>query len=68
MGTNDYSSRYGGCTNGASLQTTANRLLTSYSSVKSKLQQLRNSLDDGVANNNDLKDKFTAAADVANNW
>ena len=68
VGTNDYSSRYSGCTNGASLQTSANRLLTSYTAVKAKLQSLRDNLDDGGATSNDVKDKFNAAATVANNW
>lgn len=68
MGTNDYTTRYGGCTGGAALQTSANRLLTSWTAVKTKLQALRNNLDDGASTSNDVKDKFTAAATVANNW
>ena len=68
VGTNDYSSRYSGCTNGASLQTSANRLLTSYTAIKDKLQSLRDNLDDGGTSTNDVKDKFNEAASVANNW
>ena len=72
VGTDDYSSRYDvtACpTNTAQVQTDADRLLTSWNAVKAKVQALRNHLDDGnSSNNNDVKEKFNAAATVANNW
>ena len=43
-------------------------MLASYTAVKTKLQSLRDNLDDGGATSNDVKDKFNAAATVANNW